>query len=200
MTDPTPARGRALTTGVGALVIFVGLMWLLEAIDLLVPGLDLDVHGIVPRALNGLDGIVWAPLLHGGLGHLISNTVPLLILGGLVLLGGRRRWVAVTVSVVLIGGGLTWLLARPDTIHIGASILVFGYAGFLVAIGVFERSVFGILVGIAVLVVFGGTLLWGILPISRGVSWEGHVFGLVAGMLVAFVAARSEDESRSPRG
>ena len=91
-------RRRPFSTGVGALVSFVSLMWLLEVIDVVVPRLDLDVHGIVPRTLNGLDGILWAPLLHGGLGHLISNTVPLLILGGLVLLGGRRRWLAVTAS------------------------------------------------------------------------------------------------------
>ncbi len=191
-------RRRPFSTGVGALVSFVSLMWLLEVIDVVVPRLDLDVHGIVPRTLNGLDGILWAPLLHGGLGHLISNTVPLLILGGLVLLGGRRRWLAVTASVVLLGGSLTWLLARSDTIHIGASILVFGYAGFLVAIGVFERSIPGILVGIVVLFVFGGTLLWGILPISRGVSWEGHLFGLVSGVVVAFVVARSSGGGPSP--
>ena len=95
-----------------------------------------------------------------------------------------------TVFVVLVAGSLTWLFARPDPIHIGASILIFGYAGFLLTIGVVERSMLGILVGIVVVLLFGGTLLWGILPVAGGVSWEGHLFGLVAGALSAIASGK----------
>jgi membrane associated rhomboid family serine protease len=191
--------GSVLWSGAGPLLLLVGAMWAAHVVDVVVPGLDLDVHGIRPRTVGGLDGILWAPFLHGGFVHLLSNTVPLLVLGGLVLLRGRREWVAVTVFVVLVGGGLTWLLAR-STIHIGSSILAFGYAGFLLAIGVVERSIGGILLGAVVVVLFGGTLLWGILPINVGVSWEGHLLGLTAGVLAAFAAGSAAGRRAAGEG
>ncbi len=192
----TGARHGAIpgwaSSGAGMLAIMVTVMWAVEVVDVVVPGLDLDVHGIRPRALSGLDGIVWAPFLHGGFGHLASNTVPLLVLGGLVLLRGRQRWLSVTAAVALGGGTLTWLAARGELVHIGASILVFGYAGYLLTAGFVERSPGGIVIAVIVVVIFGGTLLSGILPFAiPGVSWEGHLFGLAAGAATGFATGPS---------
>ncbi|MDP8924721.1 MAG: rhomboid family intramembrane serine protease [Chloroflexota bacterium] len=160
-------------------------MWALELADLLVFRRSLDAWGIRPRHVPGLWGVALAPFLHGGLGHLMANTIPLVSLGWLVMLRGVREFVGVSVAVALLGGLGVWLFARPGTIHIGASVLIFGYLGFLLFRGYFERSFVSILVAVLVGVVYGGAL-WGILPGQRGVSWEGHLFGFLAGALAAW--------------
>jgi membrane associated rhomboid family serine protease len=165
---------------------FIAVIWVAEFVDQLIGGGRLDRHGILPRSLEGLDGILWAPLLHGGIGHLMSNTLPLAVLGGLIALRGAKRWATVTAFIALVAGLATWVLARPS-IHIGASMLVFGYITYLVTAGFFERRIGGVILGVAVLVFYGGTLLWGVLPIHQGVSWEGHLFGAVAGVGAARV-------------
>ena len=175
------------------IVIVVALMWVIEAVDGLVMDNRLDQHGIVPRSWGGLDGILWAPFLHGGFGHLLANTIPFVALGWFIALDGFRRWLAVTVFVMVVGGVATWLLAR-SAVHIGASGLVFGYAGFLLVAGFVEKSVKGIVVSIIVGVLFGGMVLRGITPVSSWVSWESHLFGLVAGVLAAFAIATPESE------
>ena len=169
------------------IAIFIAVVWVAELLDQLLGGGRLDRHGIL-RSLDGLDGVLWAPFLHSGIGHLVSNTVPLAILGGLIALRGPRRWAAVT-GAISIGGGLaTWLLARPS-IHIGASIIVFGYVTYLVTVGFFERRLVGMVLGLTVFFFYGGTLIWGVLPIHQGISWEGHLFGAVAGVGVARIGA-----------
>lgn len=181
---------------VQAVQLVVGLivlLWVIEIIDGALLDGRLDQQGIVPRSWGGLDGVLWMPLLHGGLGHLAANTVPLLVLGVFVALEGPRRLLVVTVIVVTLGGLATWLLARP-AVHIGASSLVFGYAGFLLVAGFVEKSVKGIAVGILVGVLFGGMILRGITPVSSYVSWESHLFGLAAGVLAAFAVATPESE------
>jgi membrane associated rhomboid family serine protease len=174
-------------------VVVAALMWLVEVVDQLACGGCLDSHGIVPRSLGGLTGVLWAPFLHAGFGHLAVNTVPFLLLGGLVALEGRRRWLVVTGFVVLAGGLATWVAARP-LIHIGASGLVFGYAGFLLVAGVVERSLRALLAAFVVAALFGGMLLRGMLPGAGHVSWESHLFGFTAGVLAAFGMATSEAE------
>lgn len=174
-------------------VVVAATMWLIEVADVLIFDRGLDQHGIVPRTASGLDGVLWAPLLHGGFGHLLANTVPFLVLGGFVALDGPRRWVAVTLFVVVVGGLATWLMARPAT-HIGASGLVFGYVGFLLVAGFVEKSLKGIAVSVLVGVLFGGMVLRGITPVSGWVSWESHVYGFAAGVLAAFVMATPESE------
>jgi membrane associated rhomboid family serine protease len=171
-------------------------MWLIEVADALVFDNGLDQHGIVPRSWGGLDGILWAPVLHGGFGHLAANTVPFVVLGGFVAIAGPRRWVSVTLFVIVVGGLATWLLARP-AVHIGASGLVFGYAGFLLVAGFVEKSLKGIAVAIAVGVLFGGMVLRGITPVSSWVSWESHLFGLAAGVFAAFAIATPPSEQTS---
>ena len=175
------------------MVIIVAALWLIEAVDAVVFDRGLDQHGIVPRTWGGLDGVLWAPFLHGGFGHLLANTLPLLILGGFVAIGGLRRWATVTAFIVIVGGLATWLVARPAA-HIGASGLIFGYAGFLLVAGFVERSLRGIAVAVLVGFFFGGMVLRGITPVASWVSWESHLFGLAAGVLAAFALATPESE------
>lgn len=190
LVDTTPRA--PIVQAIQLLVIVTAVMWLVEAIDSLAFDGRLDQNGIIPRTLSGLDGILWAPVLHGGFGHLLANTLPFLVLGAFVALGGIRRWLAVTAFVVVLGGLATWLFARPAA-HVGASGVVFGYAGFLLVAGFVEKSIRGIAVAVIVGVLFGGMVLQGIAPVSSYVSWESHLFGLAAGVLAAFVLA--DDQS-----
>jgi membrane associated rhomboid family serine protease len=146
----------------------------------------LDQYGIIARDPQGLVGIVTAPFLHLGFGHLISNTLPLVTLGLIIAVSGPRRLFAVTAIVVVIGGFGTWLISPANTITIGASGLVFGYAAYLITRGLFNRRLGQVLVGIVVVVVWGSALLGGLLP-QDGISWQGHLFGGIAGILAAWV-------------
>jgi membrane associated rhomboid family serine protease len=191
-----PKRSPAVEA-IQLVVAVTALMWVVEAADSLIFHHSLDRQGIVPRTWGGLDGILWAPWLHGSFGHLLANTLPFLLLGGLVALGGIRRWVSVTLFVMIVGGLATWLLARP-AIHIGASGLIFGYAGFLLVAGFVEKSLKGVAVALVVGILFGGVVLHGVVPVASWVSWESHLFGLVAGVLAAFVIADPEVATTSP--
>lgn len=166
---------------------FVVVLWVLEVVDLLL-GNPLDSYGVRPRSDEGLLGIVLAPLLHGGFGHLVSNTLPLLVLGFLVALSGIARALAATAIIWVVAGLGTWIVAPANTVHIGASGLVFGFITYLVARGWFARSFGQIALGVLVLVVYGG-VLWGVLPGQPGISWQGHLFGAVGGVLAAAVLA-----------
>ena len=136
-----------------------------------------------------LQGILMSPLLHSGFGHIWSNTLALLILGGLVALRGVKTLIGVSLFVVLLGGILVWLFGRP-AVHIGASGLVFGYFGYLVALGWFRRSIVTVGVAALVLLVYGVSIFSGLLPLEGFVSWEGHLFGLIAGVLAAMLSKR----------
>ena len=177
------------------------LMWVVEIADQVLDG-RLDANGIEPRDVDGLDGIVFAPFLHGGFDHLIGNTIPFLLLGFAIALGGIVRVATVTAIVAVVGGLGTWLIAPANTVHIGASGIVFGYASYLVARGLYSRSVAQIAVGVVVLAVWGTTLLQGLVP-EDGISWQGHLFGAVGGIVAARLlhrrAARAGTESpRAP--
>lgn len=184
-SDPRNLTGW-LTTGFGLVLVSIALMWVVEVVDTVALDDRLQGGGIHPRALDGLDGILWAPFLHAGWGHIVSNTVPFVVLGGLVALRGLRRWVEVTAAVIVVGGLATWLLARSGN-HVGASGVVFGYMGYLVGAAVFERSLKAIGIAVVAVLLYGG-LIWGIVP-SGQVSWEGHLFGALAGLGTARLAA-----------
>ncbi len=162
--------------------LFAAAMWVVEIIDL-IPGTDLDQWGIKPREVDGLVGIATMPLLHGGFGHLISNTIPFLIMGSLIAAAGLARYFLVTAIITLVAGVGTWLTGPDHTIHIGASALVFGYLTYLLARGFFDRKPTYLLLGLLVLFLYGG-VLWGLLP-SPGVSWQGHLFGAIGGVVAA---------------
>jgi len=162
------------------------LMWVVEVVDFLLPIVDFDQFGIRPRSVMGLTGVLFAPFLHGGFGHLLANSLPFLVLGGLVLLGGGKVFRKVSLFVVLAGGLGVWVLGKGNSVHIGASLLVFGYLGFLLSRGIFERSIVWILVSVVILLLYGG-MLYGMLPGQRGISWIGHVCGFVAGIGAAWL-------------
>ena len=138
MTQPAPTTSR-LQEAVRIVIAVVAVMWIVEIVDVVILDDALERQGIQPRRLRGLDGVLFAPFLHDGLGHLIANTIPLAVLTALVLIRGVPHWLRVSVIVIVAGGLATWVLARSAN-HIGASGLVFGYLGFLLAAGFFERS------------------------------------------------------------
>jgi membrane associated rhomboid family serine protease len=167
---------------------FVGLMWALEILDIFLGG-ALNQFGIRPHSIVGLRGILFAPFLHGNLLHLIANTVPFVVLGWFVMLRRTSDFFTVTAIVMLVSGLGTWLFAPAYTLHIGASGVVFGYLGFLLSRGLFERSIGSILMSIVVGVLYGGAI-WGILPGQIGISWQGHLFGLIGGVIAARMLAK----------
>jgi membrane associated rhomboid family serine protease len=189
-------RTREPTVGRAAVVIgaFVVGLYAIELVDQLLAN-RLDQEGIRPRDDEGLLGILFAPALHAGWGHLMANTVPALVLGFLILLSGVGHWVAVTAVIWVVGGLGTWLVAPPNTVHLGASILVFGWLVFLVLRGLFSRRASQILLGIVVFLLYGG-ILWGVLPGQPGISWQGHLFGALGGVVAAMLLV--DRETRAP--
>jgi membrane associated rhomboid family serine protease len=173
---------------VAPILVLVGAMWALELADTAL-GYPLDRYGIVPRTEDGLIGIGLAPFLHYGIGHLLANTTALLVLGTLVLLTSPYFWM-LTVAVTLFGGLGVWLTGDPHTLVIGASGLVYGYAAYLVALGILRRSLANIVVAVLVVVLYGG-FVFGMLPGRDGISWQGHLFGALVGVVVAFWHARN---------
>jgi membrane associated rhomboid family serine protease len=189
--DSPVVRGFALVAGMAAV------MWVVEVADQIADG-RLDAYGIEPRDVDGLDGVVFAPFLHAGFDHLIGNTIPFLLLGFAIALGGVARVAIVTIIVALVGGLGTWLVAPANTVHIGASGIVFGYAAYLVARGVYSRSAMQIGLGVVVLAVWGTTLLRGLVP-EDGISWQGHLFGAIGGVLAARLLHRRAERA-GPEG
>ncbi|MCC6129016.1 MAG: rhomboid family intramembrane serine protease [Acidobacteria bacterium] len=162
----------------------VAIFWIVEIVDALLFRGRLDMFGIRPRRLDGLMGIVLAPFLHGGFYHLIANTMPFLILGTLIHWRRPKDYVPVTVLSALIGGLGAWLLGAPGSVHVGVSGVIFGYFGFLVARAYFERSFASILLAVLVIFLYGG-IIWGVRPFQTGISWQGHLFGLLGGVFAA---------------
>jgi membrane associated rhomboid family serine protease len=187
MTDEVVERPRLDTSETlrPFLVVaaMVAVMWAVELVDLL-PHTNLDQWGIRPRQLRGLTGVVVGPFLHDGFGHLVGNTIPFLVLGCVIAASGIRCFVQVTVIVGLFAGLGTWLIGPPNTVHIGASGLVFGYLTYLVARGFFQHHIGQIVVGLIV-AFFYGSILWGLFP-RPGISWQGHVFGAIGGVVAAW--------------
>lgn len=168
-------------------VVLLAVMWISEIADTVLP-IDLDRFGIQPRSLEGLIGVPLAPLLHGGMGHLIANSLAFLVLGLTVAYTTGRFW-AVTALVTLVGGLGVWLVAPPNNVTVGASGVLYGYAAFLVAWAVLTRRLLAFVVALAVIAVYGGWV-WGVLPSDPRVSWQGHLLGAVAGVLTAWWLAR----------
>ena len=182
------------------LLIFAGSLWAVEIADALT-NLNLDQYGIIPRDTTGLRGIPLHIFLHGDFSHLLSNTPPLIVLGGLISLRGKARLFWGSVFITLVGGSMVWLAAgliTGDGIHIGASGLVFGYFGYLAARAFHERSFSSIFIAIVVIVFYGGGILLGLLPSDERVSLEGHLFGLLAGVTYAGIVGRQDRDA--PKG
>ena len=205
----TPARQAKnrprWVVGGATILTFVALLYLVELIDQLT-GHSLDVNGIRPLEADGLWGVVFAPVLHANWQHLMANTVPLLVLGFLMTLAGVSRFVWATVMVWILGGFGTWLIGNVGsncgpTDHIGASGLIFGWLAFLLVFGIFVRRFWDIIIGLLVLLAYGGILI-GAMPVlgtCGGVSWQGHLCGAIAGVVAAYLLSAPERKARASR-
>lgn len=191
--DSKPASALVVEAKAHAKILggFVGLLWLIQIINSVIFQGRLTNLGIQPRSLDGLWGILFAPFLHGNFAHLIANTVPLAVLGWLVMLRQKRDLLTVSLLAGLVGGVGTWLTAAAGTVTIGASGLIFGYLGYLLFRGIFERRLWPIIGSIATFFVFG-SILWGVVPGTVGVSWQGHLFGLLGGIIAARMLATKQ--------
>jgi membrane associated rhomboid family serine protease len=180
--ESEPTLRQQLKTRAGWILGFVILIWALELVNLAL-GHRLCAWGIRPRTAAGLPGILLSPFLHCGLDHVLLNTMPFIVLGWLVILRGTRAFLRLSLFIILLGGAGIWLFGRPAH-HVGASGLIFGYFGFLVARAWVERSLGSVLVAFLTILLYG-SILWGVLPVYARISWEGHLFGLLAGILAA---------------
>lgn len=172
---------------------FVALFWFLEAVDRLILNGALDGFGIIPRTAVGLWGVFLAPFLHLGFAHVAANSIPFLVLGWFVMLNRQAAfWIVTGVTAVVSGLGV-WLFAPSNSVHLGASGLIFGYFGFLLLRGYFERSLRSITLALLVLFLYGG-MIWGVLPLRVGISWQGHLFGFIGGGLAAYWLSDNKPE------
>ncbi|MFJ5557495.1 rhomboid family intramembrane serine protease [Streptomyces sp. NPDC093250] len=196
-TCPQWSRGDRAMAAAKLMAGWVALLWLLEVIDV-AAGHALDEYGIVPRIPSELADILPAAFLHFGFAHVAANSVPLLVLGFLAALGGIRRFLAVCALIVVADGLGVWLISPAHTNTAGASGLIFGLFGYLVVSGFVERRPLGVLVGVLVAAVWGGSILAGLAPTQSGISWQGHLIGLAAGVTAAFLLRRRPAEPREP--
>lgn len=169
----------------------VAVLWLIEMFDWLVVRGALDGLGIQPRTLSGLQAIVVAPWLHAGFGHLLANTIPFVVLGWFVMLRRTTDFFVVALATLLASGLGIWLFGGASTIHLGVSGVIFGFFGYLLARGYYERSIVAIVMAALAFLIYGG-MMWGMLPLQQGVSWQGHLFGFVGGVLVAYWQVREK--------
>lgn len=184
--------GRTLKSQAIILGGFVVLIWFLELIDMVIMDGSLDKLGVQPWSLIGLRGILFMPFLHNGLGHVVANTIPFIVLGWLVMVRRMSDFLVVTAMVIVVSGLGVWLFGRSNSTHVGASGLVFGYFGFLLLRAYFERSLIAILVAILVVILYGG-LIFGLSPLQIGVSWQAHLFGFIGGALAAYWLTKNQE-------
>lgn len=187
---PNPAQAGIVIAG------FTVVLYLVELVDQIMSG-RLDNGGIVPRQVSGLDGILFAPFLHDGWGHLFANTLPVLLFGFLAMAGGLGQWIAVTATIWVISGLGVWLIAPEQSLTVGASGVAFGWLAFLLVRGFFARSFLQIAIALVLLFYWGGTL-FGLLPGNPGVSWQGHLFGALAGVLCAWLVSMANRRAAKP--
>ncbi|WP_020380298.1 rhomboid family intramembrane serine protease [Nocardiopsis potens] len=179
---------------------FAAAMWIIEIADTLFGGALDAAFGLRSWDLGAPWTVLTAPFMHADFTHLMSNTVPLLVLGALVAFSGLSRFVWTTLIVMAVSGIGVWLFSAPGTLTVGASGLVFGYFGYTVLRGIVERKTVDIVIMICV-VIFYGTLIWGVLPQAAGVSWQAHLFGFLGGLLAAwFLPTRTRPAPSSVQG
>jgi membrane associated rhomboid family serine protease len=194
----TPSREAR--SGIVLLLGMVALMWVLEAFNALDHRALSSDAGIRPRNLDHLWAIFTAPFLHENFyPHLFDNTIPLIFMGVIIALHGARRLAVVTLIVIVISGIGTWLISPSASDTFGASGLVFGYATYLIARGIFNRSLLEVGVGLVVGVVWGGALIASVVP-HAGVSWQDHVCGAVAGVIAAWLLSAPRSRVRREPG
>lgn len=179
------------------ILALTALLYVIEAIDV-VSKRDLDSAGIEPRDADGLTGIIASPFLHADWEHLAANTLPGIVLGFLVLMA--RRFIITTAIVWVVSGMGVWLFAPPYSVTVGASGIIFGWLTYILVRGLFNRDFLQVLLGVVVFLIYGG-VLWGVVPTDGWVSWQGHLFGAIGGILAAWYLStkdRKRDEKKAP--
>jgi membrane associated rhomboid family serine protease len=187
--DNLKSLGRNLKDQAKVLGGFVAIIWIVEIVDYIVFKGRLDRFGIRPRNLDGLIGILFAPFLHGSFAHAAANTVPFLVLGWLIMLRSLSDFFSVSIVGALISGLGTWLVGDTYSVHIGASGMIYSYLGYLLFRGYFERKPIAIFLAVVVAVMYGG-IVWGVFPQHSGISWEGHLFGFLGGIVAARILSK----------
>ncbi|ALE74699.1 MULTISPECIES: rhomboid family intramembrane serine protease [unclassified Pseudonocardia] len=180
---PAPARAAAI------MLLFTAALYIVETVDSASDGMVERAGAIYPRDTDGLAGILTAPLLHGDWAHLVANTVPFLVFGFLAMSGGVGQWFVVTATIWVVSGVGVWLISPLPVI--GASSIVFGWFLFLLVRGFYARNGRQILLAVVLFLVWG-SLLWGVLPSDPMVSWQGHLFGAVGGVVAASWVAKAD--------
>ena len=190
MKQNLQAISGELKTQVKVLATVVSIFWIVFILNEVIFGRKLNTFGILPHNLIGLRGILFAPFLHGNFYHIAGNTVPFIVLGWLVMLRDIKDFYFVSFMSAFVGGLGTWLFGR-NSIHIGASGVIFGYFGYLLFRGYFEKSFVAIAISIAIAIGYGG-MIWGVLPTRSYISWEGHLFGFIGGIIAAKLLSPSK--------
>lgn len=179
-------QAHAISEEIKPILLFIAVIWGIFLLDRFLP---LETFGLLPRSLSHITGIIAMPFLHGDLSHIVSNTVPLLVLLSL-LAGSKANSKFIVLAIILLGGALLWFFGRGHAIHIGASGLVFGLATFLIVAGILEKRLVPMAISILVGGFYGSSLLAGVLPMQKGVSWDGHLTGAIAGAIIAWGVLR----------
>ena len=179
-----PSFSKRLPAVLWSIGILISIMWALELMDMILPNLQLDYFGIHPRNLQRWYGILAAPFLHGSWSHLLMNTPPFIIFGGLIAIHCLGDLWVVSIITALVSGIGVWLIAPSNSVTLGASGVIFGYFGFLLFRGIFERNLSSLFVSVAIAVLYG-SLIWQVFPSSPQVSWQAHLFGFIGGILAA---------------
>ena len=183
--DRDGGLGAAISTAIGYLV----LIWTVFLVNDFIFGGALNNFGVRPRETSTLWGILTAPLLHADYGHIVANSLPGALFAGLIAMSSKRLFWQVTLLITVVGGGLTWLGGGVNTVHIGASGLIYGWLAFLVVRGFVNRRVMQIILGVILASMYSG-LIWGVLPTQMAVSWQMHLFGGLAGIWAAVMFKR----------
>lgn len=169
--------------------MIVASFWTVFIVDSIL-GIDINHFGIIPRRAEGIKGILFAPFLHGSFAHLVSNSVPMLVLATVLFWFYRKIAVRVLLLSAVMGGLLVWIFGRT-AFHIGASGLIFALLSFLIASGIFRKKLKALLIAVIIFFLYGG-VIWGILPSQPGVSWESHLFGFISGIALAYIFKDAE--------
>ena len=168
-------------------VMFTAVLWIVWLMEYLFPELHITSYGIIPRSVIGLRGIILSPFIHDdrSVTHIMSNTLPFMMLFFVLLNAYRQIAIVVLVLIHLLTGVMVWILAPPETIHIGISGVIYGMAAFLVGSGLFRRDITSITVSILVVFLYGGSMAAGLVP-QQGISWQSHLCGAAVGIFIAF--------------
>ena len=181
-----------------AMTAVAGMLWVIQLVNA-GDEYGLDRFGLRARHLDGLWGVVTEPFLHASYGHLLSNTAPLILIGWVLMRSGVRTWAIVTAVVVVAGGLATWVVGPSDKVIVGASGMVFGWLGYLLARAYFARRFQWVVEAVLVLFFFG-TLLFGLLPnLQAHVAWQAHVCGFVAGVATGAAMHPRRGSARASR-